>query len=136
MLKKIPVSQLRVGMHLHALEGSWIDHPFWRARFLIDDPELLARVCACDVAEAWIDTRLGLDADPTPGAAAAAAAIATTAATAAPSIVAVPSPAAAGPRPLEAELEEAAAICNRPCARCSPRPASAARSTPRAACRW
>jgi len=30
MLKKIPTRQLRLGMHLHALEGAWIDHPFWR----------------------------------------------------------------------------------------------------------
>ena len=25
MLKKIPVSQLRLGMHLHALDGTWLD---------------------------------------------------------------------------------------------------------------
>ncbi len=28
MLKKIPVHQLRLGMHLHKLEGAWIEHPF------------------------------------------------------------------------------------------------------------
>ena len=44
MEKKIPVSQLRVGMHLLRIEGSWIDHPFWRTRFLIDDPRTLGQV--------------------------------------------------------------------------------------------
>ena len=29
MLKKIAVDQLRIGLHVHKLEGKWIDHPFW-----------------------------------------------------------------------------------------------------------
>ena len=38
MLKKIPVDQARLGMHLHAMEGAWINHPFWKTRFVINDP--------------------------------------------------------------------------------------------------
>ena len=34
-LKKIPVAQLCLGMHLHAFEGNWLDHPFWKSRFLL-----------------------------------------------------------------------------------------------------
>lgn len=60
-LKKIPVGQLRVGMHLHALEGRWLDHPFWRTRFTIDDPALLQQLQASAVRECWIDTSRGLD---------------------------------------------------------------------------
>jgi len=37
-LKRIAVSRLRLGMHLHSFEGSWVDHPFWRSKFLLDDP--------------------------------------------------------------------------------------------------
>jgi len=36
MLKKIAVADLRLGMHVHRFEGAWIDHPFWRARFVIE----------------------------------------------------------------------------------------------------
>ncbi len=61
MLKKIAVQQLRMGMHLHKLDGAWIDHPFWKARFVIDSAADLKRLHECGVAECWIDTRLGLD---------------------------------------------------------------------------
>jgi HD-GYP domain-containing protein (c-di-GMP phosphodiesterase class II) len=61
MLKKIAVRQLRIGMHLHKLEGAWTDHPFWRARFVIDSTADLRRLHECPIAECWIDTRLGLD---------------------------------------------------------------------------
>jgi putative nucleotidyltransferase with HDIG domain len=101
MLKLIPVHQLRMGMHLHKLEGQWLQHPFWKTRFVIDSAEDLARLHACGVAECWIDDALGLD----------AAVMPTTAA-----IERAPAP--EGPaqepeRPLAAELQRAAAICQR-----------------------
>ena len=67
-LKKIPVAQLRLGMHLHAFEGNWLDHPFWKTRFVLKDSEDIRRVLASPVRECWIDTRRGLDvrADPDP----------------------------------------------------------------------
>jgi len=43
MLKKIRVDQIRLGMHLHALEGAWMDHPFWKTRFVIRDEEQLKK---------------------------------------------------------------------------------------------
>jgi HD-GYP domain-containing protein (c-di-GMP phosphodiesterase class II) len=64
MLKKIPVTNLRLGMHLHALEGSWISHPFWRTRFVLTDAADLAAIRGCGVRECWIDTALGLDVRP------------------------------------------------------------------------
>ena len=60
-LKKIRVAQLRLGMHLHALDGRWIDHPFWKTRFVLRDPEDLRQLRASPVAEVWINTALGLD---------------------------------------------------------------------------
>jgi hypothetical protein len=39
MLKKIPVHQLSLGMHLQAFCGAWLDHPFWRTKFVLSDPK-------------------------------------------------------------------------------------------------
>ena len=60
-LKKIPAAQLRLGMHLHAFEGNWLDHPFWKSRFVLKDDADLQRVRASRVRECWIDTARGLD---------------------------------------------------------------------------
>ncbi|MEY3295018.1 MAG: hypothetical protein RLZZ451_1066, partial [Pseudomonadota bacterium] len=111
MEKKINVSELRVGMHLLRLEGSWINHPFWRTRFVIDDPRTLVQVRESGVRECWIDTSLGLDV----GAAEAAPRPATPAAAPAPAPEPVQAAPAAAPatHDFEAELREAAAVCNR-----------------------
>ena len=61
MLKRIDVKDLRVGMFLHELCGSWMDHPFWRSKFLIEDPQDIQRVLASNVRELWVDTSKGLD---------------------------------------------------------------------------
>jgi HD-GYP domain-containing protein (c-di-GMP phosphodiesterase class II) len=61
MLKKISVSRLRLGMHLHALEGSWLDHPFWKAKFVIREDADLRSLQASGVQHCWIDTSKGLD---------------------------------------------------------------------------
>ncbi|MBN8494590.1 MAG: DUF3391 domain-containing protein, partial [Burkholderiales bacterium] len=37
MLKTIRVDQLTLGMHLHSLCGSWLEHPFWKTRFVLQD---------------------------------------------------------------------------------------------------
>jgi HD-GYP domain-containing protein (c-di-GMP phosphodiesterase class II) len=60
-LKKIPVAQLRLGMHLHAFEGRWLDHPFWKSRFLLKDDADIRRVLDSQVRECWINTDRGLD---------------------------------------------------------------------------
>jgi putative nucleotidyltransferase with HDIG domain len=115
MHKKIPVAELRVGMHLLRLEGPWISHPFWRTRFVIDDPKTLEQVRRSGVRECWIDTRLGLDVaapaaaePPAPGAPQATPAAPGPAAAAAPATVGT------GARSdFEAELRQAAEVCNR-----------------------
>ncbi|MBC7499508.1 MAG: HD-GYP domain-containing protein [Herminiimonas sp.] len=61
MLKRISVTQLRAGMHLHELCGSWLDNPFWRSAVKLDNPEDLARIHRSGILEAWIDTDKGLD---------------------------------------------------------------------------
>ena len=66
MLKKILVRDLRLGMHLHSLSGPWLDHPFWRTRFVLTDPADLARLHGCGIQECVIDTAKGLDVLPQP----------------------------------------------------------------------
>ena len=111
MLKKIAVRQLRMGMHLHKLEGAWIQHPFWKARFVIDSTADLLRLHECGVEECWIDDALGLD-------------VATVVAPAAPAAAAQPMPSAPPPRPrptrpaqpsteMSAEMKQASAICRK-----------------------
>lgn len=61
MRKKISVSQLQPGMFVDELCGSWMDHPFWNTRFLVEDPADIARLVSSPVREIWIDTARGLD---------------------------------------------------------------------------
>ena len=64
MLKRIPATELRTGMFLHELCGSWMDHPFWRTAFKLKDPKDVRRVIESGVREVWIDTSKGLDVAP------------------------------------------------------------------------
>lgn len=64
MLKKIPVSQVRLGMHLHALDGAWMDHPFWKTRFTLSAPDDLRKLQQSAIEAVWIDVAQGLDVAP------------------------------------------------------------------------
>jgi len=44
MLKRVSAKQLRLGMFIHAPEGSWMDHPDWKTQFLLTDPVELERL--------------------------------------------------------------------------------------------
>lgn len=48
-------------MHLHAFCGAWLDHPFWRTKFVIANPEDLALIHTGTVREVWIDVSKGQD---------------------------------------------------------------------------
>ncbi|AVZ79457.1 phosphodiesterase [Zoogloeaceae bacteirum Par-f-2] len=61
MLKRIPVKHLKPGMFIHELCGSWMEHPFWRSSFLLDDPADIRRIVECGIHEVWIDTDRGAD---------------------------------------------------------------------------
>src|SRR5690606_7141235 len=62
-LKRVPVSQLQVGMYVHELCGSWLDHSFWRSRFLIANDGHLSRLRGSKLEWVWIDTDRGRDVD-------------------------------------------------------------------------
>ncbi len=90
MLKKIPIQELRLGMHLHALEGAWLDHPFWRTKFVLRDLGDLERLRASGVQACWIDVSKGLDVAPNAAPATAPAAGPATSAPAAPAHATAP----------------------------------------------
>lgn len=65
MLKKIPTQEVRIGMYLHELSGaSWINHPFWKSKFIIQNQEDIRRLRDSTVTEVWIDIDLGQDVAP------------------------------------------------------------------------
>lgn len=63
MIKRISVRQLRLGMFLESFCGSWMEHPFWRTRFRLEEFADLVRIQASPIQEVWIDTARGLDVD-------------------------------------------------------------------------
>ena len=115
MLKKIAVDQLRLGMHLHKLEGRWMDHPFWKTRFVLTSADDLTLLRTSPVRECWIDTAQGLDvAAPVDDAALPSPALGPVAApVAVPLIERPPAVAETSPRSMKDEIRQAAAICDK-----------------------
>jgi len=112
MLKKIPTSQATLGMFLQSLEGSWLSHPFWKTKFVLNDAAELATLKASGVPAVWIDISRGCDVPgPAPAPEPAAAPGVEVAAP-----VPAPPPAAATPEPsarFEDELGRAAEVLYR-----------------------
>lgn len=48
-------------MFIEEFCGSWMDHPFWRERFVVTDTHLLGRIRDSGVREVWIDSAKGVD---------------------------------------------------------------------------
>ncbi len=63
MIKTIPVSQLRLGMYVHDVNASWMEHSFWRSRFKLSEGQDLRRIASSGIRELKIDTDKGLDVD-------------------------------------------------------------------------
>jgi len=61
MLKKINVRDVKLGMYLQEICGSWMEHPFWKKSFELTDPKDLKTLQECGIQEVWIDTDKGLD---------------------------------------------------------------------------
>ena len=60
MLQKIHSQQLRKGMYVERLAGSWLDHPFWRGSFLVRRDAEIDAIVESGIEELWIDPRRGL----------------------------------------------------------------------------
>ena len=64
MLKRIDPSQAELGMFIHKLEGSWLKHPFWKTKFVIEDFETLADLRDSEIEAVIIDVSRGCDIKP------------------------------------------------------------------------
>ena len=60
MLKHISPAQLRLGMYIHALDGSWLNHGFWKNSFMLKTEADLQRLQTSGIASLWIDVARGL----------------------------------------------------------------------------
>lgn len=109
MLKRISTKDVRQGMFIQKFCGSWIDHPFWRNKFVITDPADLELVKQCNVAEVWIDVSKGCDIDEGGTALQEATTVEEVDALPAEDDVA---PDRLAPTPTIRELQRAAQICN------------------------
>ena len=63
MLKRIAVADVRIGMYIHEFCGAWMEHPFWKSKFLLKSEKDLQRIKVSSIGELWIDVSKGLDVD-------------------------------------------------------------------------
>jgi putative nucleotidyltransferase with HDIG domain len=61
MIKKIGISQLKVGMYVHDLSCNWMEHPFVRNRLLVSSDNEIRKIIEAGIHELYIDTDKGLD---------------------------------------------------------------------------
>lgn len=48
-------------MYIHEINGNWLELPFWRTSFKLDNEKDLDKLLTCRCDEIWIDTSKGLD---------------------------------------------------------------------------
>jgi putative nucleotidyltransferase with HDIG domain len=58
-VKRISIENLRVGMYVHDVNCSWIDHPFLSSGFLIKTGKTIEEIRTLGVHELFIDTQKG-----------------------------------------------------------------------------
>lgn len=61
MLKIVSTKQVRLGMFIQELKGAWMDHPFWKKAFKLEDVADLKKLQLSVIKEVVIDTEKGLD---------------------------------------------------------------------------
>lgn len=61
MRKKISVCELRLGMFIDKLDGNWLQHPFWKTSFKLENPKNITALKESAVTHVWIDSSKGLD---------------------------------------------------------------------------
>lgn len=107
MLKRIAVKDIKLGMFICEFCGSWMEHPFWKTRFLLDDEKDLHAIQASGIKELWIDVSQGIDAST-----AAAAKTEAEVAQEAEALLLGADKAVVGERvPLDDEIQTAAKLC-------------------------
>ena len=66
MIKQVRVDELRIGMYVHRLEASWVDHPFLRNQFKINQISDINKIRKSGIKAILIDTEKGLDIEKQP----------------------------------------------------------------------
>ena len=61
MLKRIAVKDIQLGMFICEFCGSWMEHPFWKTKFLLTDEKDLQAIQSSGIKELWIDVAQGAD---------------------------------------------------------------------------
>jgi len=61
MLKRIGTDQLRLGMYVQEILGPWMNHPFWRGSFKLDQQDDLKTLRNSKIDQVLIDTAKGYD---------------------------------------------------------------------------
>ena len=61
MEKQISIAELRPGMYVHKLKGSWMDRLLWKSEFLLEQEAEVERIRASGMETVWIDTARGID---------------------------------------------------------------------------
>ena len=59
MLRRVPLDEVQLGMFVHDLEGSWLQHPFWKKKFVLDSEHDLQRLLDSDIPGIIIDDERG-----------------------------------------------------------------------------
>ena len=53
MLKRIAAKDIRIGMFITELCGSWMEHPFFKTKFLLEDPHDLESLLKSGIKEVF-----------------------------------------------------------------------------------
>lgn len=61
VIKKVGVEDLRIGMYIHDLNAGWMDHSFFRSRFMLRKEDDLQKIQRSGIRELYIDTVKGMD---------------------------------------------------------------------------
>jgi putative nucleotidyltransferase with HDIG domain len=57
---RVNKEDLRLGMFIQSLEGSWFDHPFWKTKFLLEDNADLRALQGSPIDGVWVDEEKSL----------------------------------------------------------------------------
>jgi putative nucleotidyltransferase with HDIG domain len=66
MIKKVPKSELKLGMFIHDLNCGWMEHDFLRSRFMLRKDGDLQKIMESSISDVYIDTIKGIDAEDAP----------------------------------------------------------------------
>jgi putative nucleotidyltransferase with HDIG domain len=66
VIKQVKISELRLGMYIHHLKASWVDHPFLRNQFKINKLSDITKIRKTGIKAIYIDTAKGLDIEQKP----------------------------------------------------------------------